>query len=558
MTSSSEPFTPAWPLPRISIDTRRRTYERCAALGVLGAVAAVVLLPNLGGYALWDPDEARHAEVAREMFAGGTWQGFVVPMLNGVPYHDKPILFYWCVSLAYALGGISAQAARIVSVLAAAATTIATFAWGVRQWGVRAGIWSAVVLVTGFEFAALGRYASLDMLLTAWITIGVLAMERWATDPVPRPWWIAAGLAGALGFLTKGLVAPLLVFGIGGVRFLSRDAVRVPTGRQVVATMALVSLLVGPWLAAAGWLDPSYLSEFFIRHHFERYAGHAGMGAHPKPVWFYLPIVVGGLFPWIGLLPAAIRRDRDGAARFCLGWATAVVLLFSCGRGKLGTYILPCFVPLALVIGRFVANGLREAAADVRWVVRGGLGIAAGFGIAGPLLLVLHQMGLVPTPRATLAPALVGFPIAAVITWVALRRVRLLPAAIAAGALITLCLFYGQVAPQLSQVVSEAPMAALIRANTPAGAEPTVVGYSVRPLSLLFYLARPVPVTDDPERVAAMVRPGGLVFVVTNRKAAPRLLAAVPLEPWLVDGRHQLYASQPRPSMAPRTANAAP
>jgi hypothetical protein len=79
------------------------------------AVAAVVLLGSLGGYGLWDPDEGRHAAIARELFAATTWQGWLLPSHNFEPYYDKPILYYWLTSLAYGGIGVNEAGARLVS-----------------------------------------------------------------------------------------------------------------------------------------------------------------------------------------------------------------------------------------------------------------------------------------------------------------------------------------------------------------------------------------------------------------------------------------------------------
>src|SRR5436190_12101895 len=63
-------------------------------LAVLAAVAGALLFPKLS-YPLFEPDEARRAEIGREIVATGEW---VAPTLNFEPYFDKPPLLHWMIA----------------------------------------------------------------------------------------------------------------------------------------------------------------------------------------------------------------------------------------------------------------------------------------------------------------------------------------------------------------------------------------------------------------------------------------------------------------------------
>jgi 4-amino-4-deoxy-L-arabinose transferase-like glycosyltransferase len=110
--------------------------RRVAAAGALGAlVVGALFFSALGAYPLLDPDEARHAEVAREMATGRGLARFVLPTLDLEPYREKPPGFYWLVTLAFGLGGVSETSARAVSATAALATVLAAFVWSTPRAG---------------------------------------------------------------------------------------------------------------------------------------------------------------------------------------------------------------------------------------------------------------------------------------------------------------------------------------------------------------------------------------------------------------------------------------
>jgi 4-amino-4-deoxy-L-arabinose transferase-like glycosyltransferase len=92
-----------------------RTLRR--DLLVLTLLAALLYFPGLGRRDLWNPDEARYAQVAREMRQTGSW---ALPHLNGQLYTQKPPLLFWSIAGFGILGGeIDETAARLPSVLAA-------------------------------------------------------------------------------------------------------------------------------------------------------------------------------------------------------------------------------------------------------------------------------------------------------------------------------------------------------------------------------------------------------------------------------------------------------
>jgi 4-amino-4-deoxy-L-arabinose transferase-like glycosyltransferase len=318
---------------------------------LLLALLAALLLFRLGDVPLVGPDEPRYARVAVEMHRASEW---VRPTLQGRPWLEKPVLYYWLAGAAYSVLGENAGAARIPSVLAALATVALTAYVGMRLYGPSAGLHAAFVLATSLLFFVYGRAASMDMLLAAGVTaaIGLLCLRLFSIE---RRWslvaaWAAAGLA-TLAKGPLGLLLPMLVvIGFAAARRRWR------TLRDVVSPAGVLAFLAvaGPWyvfiLADQG---RHFVDVFVLNHNVARFT--STVHRHPGPPWYYLPLLLAGFFPWSGLLLPGLARlapRRSPADLFVLLWLAAPLAFFSLAGSKLPGYILPCLPPLALAAGR--------------------------------------------------------------------------------------------------------------------------------------------------------------------------------------------------------------
>lgn len=324
------------------------------------ALPAALALPWMLAGDPWDPDETRYLEVFREMHES---RDFVVPRFNGASYLEKPPLYYWLGAASFSLFGIHVIAGRLVSVLAAAGTVLAT-AWigqiiGGRRRGFRAGL---LLSVSPF-FTIMAPIITLDMTLTFWITVAVAAMIHglWAPEeprPGRGPAIFLAYLLLALGFLTKGPVALVLPAFIwiawrsgGGLKAL------IPPRLGWGALIFLAAVL--PWFVLITRARPEFPEFFFFRGNLARLLGEKvrRINIHRQPFYIYLPIVFGGAFPWSLYLAAPWRRLRReifaaGAERLFWSWLLLGLLFFSLVPAKLPTYVLPLFPPLALLAAR--------------------------------------------------------------------------------------------------------------------------------------------------------------------------------------------------------------
>ena len=513
------------------------------AVGV-ALLAGAVLFAGLGRYALWEPDEARHAEIAREVSAG-SW---IVPTFHSRPYHDKPILYYWLTAAALRLGGQGAAAARAVSGTSGVLTVLAVFWWARSLWGLQPALFSALALLTTIEFVTLGRFGDLNMLLTLCVTIGVLGVHGWVRREGRGPGLLVAATAAALGALTKGLVAPVLIGFVGVVHLWRSGRVRLLVRPQVAVAALVFLAIAAPWYVAAGLRSPGYVRDFFFQHHLHRALGGVRR-LHPQPFYFTIVAAVLCFLPWTLLLPAALHRtmreERDDATVFCATWAASVVLLFSIPSGKLATYVLPAMPPLALVVGRYWSR-LGASAPDVREgaMLRFALGLLATAALAVPPVAIA---AVVYRTDGTFLPvaisSLVLWPFGTAAAWLALtRRYGQAPQLLVVAMLSVCAVFYAYGAPRVSAVVSDGPIAQAIREADPARRAP-VIAFRTLGGSLPFYLDRPVRLLTSQARLRRVLARRPLVFIVTHRRHLRAFHRMQPLYVWR-DARHVLLATE--------------
>jgi 4-amino-4-deoxy-L-arabinose transferase-like glycosyltransferase len=332
------------------------------ATAILLALVAALLLLRLGQIPLLGPDEPRYARVAIEMHRSGD---LVTPRLQGEPWLEKPVLYYWLASAAYALLGETELAARLPSAVAAVFFVGVTALVAARLYGAQAGLHAGFVLGTSLLTFAYGRAAAMDLLLAACVTaaLGLFALRfLGSAGPLAIP---AAHVFLALATLAKGPIGVLLP-GLVIVVFaaLRRDP-RVLKETLAPAGLIAFAVVALPWYAlvyAAHGRD--FVDVFFLNHNLQRFT--STIHNHPGPVYYYVPVLIGGLFPWSGLIApgvAGLRPRLRPADLFVLLWLLLPLLFFSAAASKLPGYILPCLPPLAIGMGRAAARMTGEGRA---------------------------------------------------------------------------------------------------------------------------------------------------------------------------------------------------
>jgi 4-amino-4-deoxy-L-arabinose transferase-like glycosyltransferase len=263
-------------------------------------LAALTFFAGLGRGAITDSDEAFYAEASREMVASGDW---ITPHYNYEPRFQKPILYYWLTAATYFVTGASETGARLWAALAGVGLVLVTAAAGRRWYDETTGILAGAIVATNFGYFSIGRMALPDLPLTFFITMAIWAalVSTLEQERNPRKFVILAALGLGLGFLVKGpvgVIIPLIV--ILPVLMIERRSIGLNPADIVLGFIVFLAVAM-PWYLVM-WMrhGNEYLRGFFVGDNFERFA--TDRFNDPRPWWFYLPVVAGGLLPWAPLM----------------------------------------------------------------------------------------------------------------------------------------------------------------------------------------------------------------------------------------------------------------
>ncbi len=347
--------------------------HRLASLALLLAVSLPFLFVHLG-MPLLDPDEGLYAAIAQEMLGRSDW---VIPHVNGLPYLEKPPLYFWLTALTFRVAGASEWAVRLWSALATLGTVLLTWRIGRRLYGPRAGLLAGLALATIVGNALYVRKASTDQLFVFCLTLSLYAFLRDVVRPDRRGRFLLFYAGAALAVLSKGFIGvvfPLLIAGIGlaWTRQLSWRELNLARGG------ALFALIAAPWHLLALWRSPTLFEFYVLDNHLLRFLDARRFVEDDVPISTLGFLVASFLwaFPWSVFFLARRAHGAAPAARWRVvpvAWALVIVGLFALSRFKHEYYALPAFPALAILVGAAWAAG-RDIG---RWFGIGLVGCAA-------------------------------------------------------------------------------------------------------------------------------------------------------------------------------------
>ena len=320
-------------------------------------------LVPLNSRLLWQPDETRYAEISREMLLRCDW---IVPYLLNIRYFEKPVAGYWINNISQMIFGDTNFAVRFGAVFSTMISAGLVYWLAMIMWRNRNVAFVATLMyVSMFLVFAVGTYSVLDPMLTMWLTACMLCcfwLLKASTVAAKLLAWAVMGLTCGMAFMTKGFLAlaiPVIVM-LPVMLYQKRFTEILKFGGIAIISAALISL---PWALAINKYEPDYWHYFFWVEHIQRFSSEDAQ--HKAPFWFYIPIILVGVIPWLGLLPGALfkswqERKINPEMFFLLCWFIVPFLFFSIAKGKLLTYMLPVMAPLALMMAKYAVDCVKN------------------------------------------------------------------------------------------------------------------------------------------------------------------------------------------------------
>lgn len=393
---------------------------RSHRLMLCGGIAALVYLAGLGAPALWEPDEGRYAEIAREMAVSGD---YVTPRNNRVRYFEKPPLVYWAGAVAVRALGRSEFAVRCPAALASAGSVVVTAAAAEMMLGPAVGMLAALALGLSPLFLLFARLATPDPELALFFSAALFAFYAAAGRDfrrgAGRHLMLAAAALLGLATLVKGPVALVLGGAIALAWLVSQGRAREISRIRWPECVATYLALTVPWFAVAAARNPGFLRFFFLHEHVQRFLSATEHGWGP---WFFIPVAIAGTWPFFYFAPIGIAALRDSshpgdsgarsaALRFLLIWFAIVFAFFSVPRAKLAEYLLPGLPPLAILAAAGLARVRLPASRGANRLLRGFAAINVVLMLLGAATIaILRSRGALPVD-ATFLPLRAGNPL---------------------------------------------------------------------------------------------------------------------------------------------------
>ncbi len=438
------------------------------------AIGVLALALHLGSVPLMDADEGRNAEVAREM---AETNDYVMPRLNGLPYLDKPVVYFAAEAAAMEVLGPTELAARLPAYLFTIATALVLFLHA-------RNLIAPIVFLSMPLVIAFARTVIFDSALMFFTTVALIAFHR-AVEERNARWSMLAWAAMGFAMITKGPVAFVLVLFVVIPYAIWRKAIRVVFP---IVGLILFFAVTLPWVWGVSQVVPEFLRYVLVTETAARMA--TDELKRTGPPWYFVPYVLAGALPWSIVALASWKKYRrpDPTTVYWLMAIAIPLLFFSLSQSKRPQDVLPLMPVLALLIAR-IWDDARTRVAAIVLTSLGALFLIGSF--------FAHRTRLKPEMMAVADESAIGFGIIFVIAGIVAlfaKRRELVLVALSLPAFALPLLANSMLHAIAERRSTKSFITELAPHLTP---QTQIIGVEAFTGSMMFYLRRPITVVTD-------------------------------------------------------------
>jgi len=356
-----------------------RTGYKRTFIALILLVWAVIYFTTIFSPPLMDDADTVHAEAAREMVLSHDW--VTLHINNGFRYLEKAPLMYWLVAASFKIFGVHEWSARLPIALGVLALLLMVYRLGRRVYGEEGGLYSALVMATGFGPFIFTRILIPDMLVGLWLAVG-FDLFLASLDHERPSRWLCWGIAAtmALNVLTKGLIGLVFPVAIIVAFLLLTGNLRHLLKLRPVSSFAVFLIIAAPWHLLAGFRNPAageargFFWFYFVNEHFLRYLNKRFPADYDTvPLWLFWGLMLLWLMPWTAFsaqalaplrkimrkLRANLSIEERGTLLFAI-WMLAILVFFSFSSRQ-EYYVIPAVPGFALLVGGWLARETNSA-----------------------------------------------------------------------------------------------------------------------------------------------------------------------------------------------------
>jgi 4-amino-4-deoxy-L-arabinose transferase-like glycosyltransferase len=344
---------PAGAFPAAGNVWRLVATRAAAPLGLL-ILCAVWIFATLVGHDPWKPDEAYSFGIVLDFMERGDW---IVPMLSGEPFLEKPPLFFITASaFARIFGELLPlhDAARLATgfyvILA-----LLFLAMTARELHRGRHGWTVVLVMLGcLGLVVRAHQLVTDLALLAGISIGMFGLAYARRAPIGGG--LALGAGATIAFLSKGLIGPGLL-ALAALILPIFATWRQPTYVRTLTVAAIVALpAIATWPIALYLRSPELFRTWLITNNFDRFLGLTKIGPHQPPffysytlLWYALPALP--LAAWSLWDAYRCRTPARSSSGIQMPLAVFLVMIGVLGMAAHARelYLMPALLPLSLL-----------------------------------------------------------------------------------------------------------------------------------------------------------------------------------------------------------------